>query len=76
MKYNAKPGKNENDAALGRAMKHSQPPGKTGEPGMPSSPRPKAKPSMMAPVKSPRPKADPKKKQTTYPGRKQPNVKL
>lgn len=71
MVYKVKPGKDENDAAFGRAMKHSQPPGKTDGPV-----RPKAKPSMLAPTKSPRPVADPKKKQTTYPGRKQPNVKL
>jgi hypothetical protein len=64
MKYNAKPGKNENDAALGRALKHSQPGGKTDGPV-----RPKANPKALAPTKSPRPKADPKKKQKTYPGR-------
>lgn len=64
MKYNAKPGKDENAAALGRAMKNSQPGGKTDGPV-----RPKANPKALAPAKSPRPVADPKKKQKTYPGR-------
>jgi hypothetical protein len=76
MKYNIKPGMDDSAGAVARGNKNSQPPGKTGEPGMSSSPRPKAKPSMMAPTKSPRPVAAPKKKQATYPGRKQPNVKL
>lgn len=71
MKYNAKPGKDENAATLQRAIGNSQPGGKTDGPV-----RPKANPKALAPTKSPRPKADPKKKQTTYPGRKQPNVKL
>lgn len=64
MVYKVKPGKDENDAALGRALKHSQPPGKTDGPV-----RPKANPKALAPTKSPRPVADPKKKQKTYPGR-------
>jgi hypothetical protein len=76
MRYGNKPGMDESAGAVARGNKNSQPPGKTGEPGMSSSPRPKAKPSMMAPKSSKRPMADPKKKQATYPGRKQPNVKL
>jgi len=76
MRYGNKPGMDESAGAVARGNKNSQPPGKTGEPGMPSSPRPKAKPSMMAPAKSPRAAVSPKKKQSTYPGRKQPNVKL
>ena len=64
MAYKVKPGKDENAAALGRAMKNSQPPGKTDGPV-----RPKANPKALAPAKSPRPVADPKKKQKTYPGR-------
>ena len=64
MVYKVKPGKDENDAALGRALKHSQPPGKTDGPV-----RPKANPKALAPAKSPRPMAAPKKKQPTYPGR-------
>ena len=64
MVYKVKPGKDENDAAFGRAMKHSQPPGKTDGPV-----RPKANPKALAPAKSPRPVAAPKKKQSTYPGR-------
>ena len=64
MAYKVKPGKDENDAAFGRAMKHSQPGGKTDGPV-----RPKANPKALAPAKSPRPVADPKKKQKTYPGR-------
>lgn len=76
MRYGNKPGMDDSAGAVGRGNRNAQPPGKTGEPGMPSSPRPKAKPSMMAPKASPRPMAAPKKKQATYPGRKQPNVKL
>lgn len=64
MKYNAKPGKDENAATLQRAIGNSQPPGKTDGPV-----RPKANPKALAPAKSPRPVADPKKKQKTYPGR-------
>ena len=64
MKYNAKPGKDENAATLQRALGNSQPPGKTGGP-VRSKPNPKA----LAPAKSPRPKADPKKTPKTYPGR-------
>lgn len=70
MKFNAKPGKDDSAAALGRAMKNSQPPGKTG-----AVKRPKAKPSALAPTKSPRPMADPKKKKKSnpYPGSKKMN---
>jgi len=71
MKYNAKPGMDESAGAVARGNKNSQPPGKPD-----AVKRPKAKPSMMAPKSSKRPMADPKKKQATYPGRKQPNVKL
>ena len=71
MRYGNKPGMDDSAGAVARGNKNAQPPGKTG-----AVTRPKAKPSMMAPAKSPRPMADPKKKQTTYPGRNQPNVKL
>ena len=68
MKFKAKPGKDDSAAALERAMRNSQPPGKTG-----AVARPKAKPSALAPLKSPRPVAAPKKKQATYPGTKKMN---
>lgn len=68
MKYKSTPGKDENAAAFNRAMKNSQPPGKTDGPV-----RPKANPKALAPVKSPRPVASPAKKQATYPGRKKLN---
>ena len=68
MKFKATPGKDENTAAFNRAMKNSQPPGKTDGPV-----RPKANPKALAPAKSPRPMADPKKKQKPYPGTKKMN---
>lgn len=67
MKYNAKPGKDENAATLERAIGNSQPPGKTG-----AVKRPKAKPSALAPLKSKRPAANPVKNKP-YPGTKKMN---
>jgi len=67
MKFNAKPGKDDNEAAFNRAMKNSQPPGKTG-----AVPKPKAKPSVLAPLKSKRPAANPVKNKP-YPGAKKMN---
>ena len=68
MKFKASPGKDEATAAFNRAMKHSQPPGKTDGPV-----RPKANPKALAPAKSPRTVPNPKKKQATYPGTKKMN---
>ena len=67
MKFKAKPGKDENEAAFNRAMKNSQPPGKTG-----AVTKPKAKPSALAPLKSKRPAANPVKNKP-YPGAKKMN---
>jgi hypothetical protein len=67
MKYNAKPGKDENAATLERAIGNSQPPGKPD-----AVKRPKAKPSALAPLKSKRPAANPVKNKP-YPGTKKMN---
>lgn len=67
MKFKAKPGKDDSAAALERAMRNSQPPGKTG-----AVARPKAKPSALAPLKSKRPAANPVKNKP-YPGTKKMN---
>lgn len=67
MKFKATPGKDDSAAALERAMRNSQPPGKTG-----AVTKPKAKPSKLAPLTSKRPAANPVKNKT-YPGRKKLN---
>jgi hypothetical protein len=68
MKFKATPGKDDTTAAFNRAMKHSQPPGKTDGPV-----RPKANPKALAPATSKRATRDPRKKQKTYPGTKKMN---